>query len=232
VWAKNFDNGTSHQDSFNPMADYAVSSQDIHQRFIISYIYAAPFGRGKTFGANMSRWEDAIVGGWQVNGITTLQGGTPLQISATNNLSTFNYQTLYADTNFQNAAYHGDIHQRLGKYFNTADFCQPGNDPNPSDTTSGFCKPGSSTNPFHLGNGPAYYNNLRSPGLNSTDLSLMKEFNPFEKLKVQFRTELFNAFNHVQFGSPDTGVNDATFGQITAQNNLPRQLQFGLKLMF
>jgi hypothetical protein len=216
VWAKNFDNGTSHQDSFNPMADYAVSSQDIHQRFIISYIYAAPFGRGKTFGANMPRWEDAIVGGWQVNGITTLQGGTPLQISATNNLSNFNFQTLYANTNFQNAAYHGDIHQRLNKYFNTADFSQPG----------------TSTNPFALGNGPAYYNNLRSPGLNSTDLSLLKEFNPFEKLKVQFRTELFNAFNHVQFGSPDTGVNDATFGQITSQNNSPRQLQFGLKLMF
>jgi hypothetical protein len=49
---------------------------------------------------------------------------------------------------------------------------------------------------------------------------------------VQFRTELFNAFNHVQFGSPDTGVTDTAFGQITSQANSPRQLQFGLKLLF
>jgi hypothetical protein len=216
VWAKNFDNGTNHQDSFNPMGDYAVSSQDVHQRFIMSYIYQLPFGRGKMFGGNMSRWEDVVAGGWQVNGITTIQGGTPIQITATNNLSSFDYQILYANTNGQNAALHGDIHQRLGKYFNTADFSQPG----------------TAANPFALGNGPAYYNNLRNPGLNSTDLSLLKEFNTFERLKVQFRTELFNTFNHVQFGSPDTGLNDAAFGQITTQANSPRQLQFGLKLLF
>lgn len=216
VWAKNFDNGTNHQDSFNPMADYAISSQDIHQRFIMSYIYQLPFGRGKAFGGNMSRLGDVFAGGWQVNGITTLQGGTPLQISATNNLSNFDFQTLYANTNGQNAALHGSIHQRLNKYFNTADFSQPGN----------------ATNPFALGNGPAYYSTLRSPGLNSTDLSLLKDFATINRLKVQFRTELFNAFNHVQFAGPDTGVNDASFGEITSQNNSPRQLQFGLKLQF
>jgi hypothetical protein len=211
VWAKTFDNGTNHQDSFNPMGDYAVSSQDIHQRFIMSYIYDLPIGRGKRFGNNMSRWADVAAGGWQVNGITTLQGGQPLQISASN-VAGIGTQTEYANTNGQNAAYTGDIHQRLSKYFNTADFSQPA--------------------AFTLGNGPAYYNSLRSPGLNSTDLSLFKNFSPTEHLKVQFRTELFNAFNHVQFGSPDTGVTDTSFGQITSQNNAPRQLQFGLKLLF
>ena len=80
VWAKNFDNGTNHQDSFRPMADFAVSSQDVRQRFVASYIYELPVGRGHHFGGNMSPWEDLVVGGWQVNGITTLQGGTPLQI--------------------------------------------------------------------------------------------------------------------------------------------------------
>ena len=212
VWSHNFDNGTNHQNSFDPMADYAVSSQDIRQRFIMSYVYELPFGRGRKFGGNMSRWEDAFAGGWQVNGITTLQGGTPLQISATNTLSSFNFQTLYANTNFENAAYHGSIHQRLNKFFNTADFSQPA--------------------PFTLGDGPAYYDGLRSPGLNSTDLSLLKNIAAYDRLNVQFRAEFFNAFNHVQFGLPDTGVNDATFGQITSQNNSPRQIQFGLKLMF
>ncbi|WP_263383988.1 TonB-dependent receptor [Granulicella arctica] len=212
VWAKNFDNGTNHQDSFRPLADYAVSSQDIHQRFIMSYIYQLPFGRGKKFGGSMNGWEDLLAGGWQVNGITTLQGGTPLQISASNSLSGFGFQTLYANTNGLNPRLTGDIHQRLSKYFNIADFSQPA--------------------PFTLGNGPAYYNTVRNPGLNSTDLSLLKEMHPVERLRVQFRTELFNAFNHVQFGSPDTGVTDASFGQITTQSNSPRQLQFGLKLLF
>jgi hypothetical protein len=212
VWAKNFDNGTTHQNSFDPMADFAVSSQDIHQRFIMSYIYQIPFGRGRALGGNMSRLEDTFLGGWQVNGITTIQGGTPLQIGASNSLSSFNFQTLYANTNFENASLHGDIHQRLSKYFNTADFSQPA--------------------PFMLGNGPAYYNSLRAPGLNSTDLSFFKEFHPVERLTAQFRTEMFNAFNHVQFASPDTGVTDTTFGQITSQNNTPRQIQFGLKLLF
>lgn len=212
VWAKNYDNGTNHQDSFHPMKDYAITSYDIRQRFIVSYIYDLPFGRGRMFANHMSRTEDLILGGWQVNGITTLQGGNPLQISASNNLSNFDFQTLYANTNGQNATLHGDIHKRLNEYFNKADFSQP--------------------EPFHLGNGPAYYDNLRGPGLNSTDLSLFKEFNSFERLKVQFRAEAFNAFNHVQFGNPDTGVTDASFGEITSQNNAPRQVQFGLKLLF
>lgn len=212
VWGKNFDNGTNHQDSFDPMKDYAVTSYDIHQRFIVSYIYDLPFGRGRQFGKGFNRFENSILGGWQVNGITTLQGGTPLQISASNNLSSFNVQTLYADTNGQNATLHGDIHQRLNAYFNKADFSQP--------------------LPYHLGNGPAYYDNLRGPGLANTDLSLFKEFHAVERLNVQFRAEAFNAFNHVQFGNPDTGVTDPGFGSITSQSNLPRQIQFGLKLLF
>jgi len=212
VWGKNYDNGTNHQDSFNPLRDYAVTSYDIRQRFIVSYIYDLPFGRGRQFGSSFNGVENAILGGWQINGITTLQGGNPLQISASNNLSSFNVQTLYADNDGQNATLHGDIHKRLSAYFNKADFSQP--------------------QPYHLGNGPAYYDNLRGPGLASTDLSLFKEFHAVERLNVQFRAEAFNAFNHVQFGNPDTTVTDVAFGTITSQSNLPRQIQFGLKLLF
>jgi hypothetical protein len=212
VWSKNYSNGTTHQDSFNPMADYAISSQDIHQRFIMSYIYQLPFGRGRRFGGQMSALEDVALGGWQVNGITTIQGGNPLQITGSNTLSSFDFQTLYANTNFQNASLSGPIDKRFKKYFNTADFSQPA--------------------PFTLGNGPAYYDNLRSPGLSTTDFSLFKEFSTYRMLKVQFRAEAFNVFNHVQFGSPDTKVTDTSFGAITSQANSPRQIQFGLKLLF
>lgn len=214
VWSKNYDNNSNHQDSFNPRADYAISTQDIRQRFVASYIYQLPFGRGHLFGSHMSRWEDNLLGGWQVNGITTIQGGNPLQINANNTLSAFNFQNLYANTNFQNASLSGSTKNRINEYFNTANFSQPA--------------------PFTLGNGPAYYNNLRAPGINNTDFSLFKEFTPYEALKVEFRAEAFNIFNQVQFGAPDTTVTDTTFGVInsTQSGTNPRQLQFALKLLF
>jgi hypothetical protein len=147
-----------------------------------------------------------------VNGITTLQGGNPLQISASNNLSAFNVQTLYADNNGQDATLHSDIHSRLNSYFNKSVFSQP--------------------LPYHLGNGPAFYDNLRGPGIANTDFSFFKVFRATERLDVQFRAEAFNIFNRVQFGNPDTTVTDPGFGSITSQTNIPRQIQFGLKLLF
>jgi hypothetical protein len=153
-----------------------------------------------------------MIGGWQINGITTIQGGTPLGVSASNTLSSFNFQTLYANTNYQAPSYSGPAKNRLSKYFNTADFSQPAS--------------------FTLGNGPARYSHLRAPGVDNSDFSLFKEFNPVERLKAQFRAEAFNVFNHPQFSSPNTTVTSSSFGTITSQANSPRQIQFGLKLLF
>lgn len=213
VWAKNYDNGTNHQNSFDPMADYAVSSQDMRQRFIASYIYALPIGRGRAFGGHMSPIEDIALGGWEINGITTLQTGTPLQITASNTSGLGN-PVEYANWNRQDATLHTDIHTRLNQSFNTADFSQPA--------------------PFTLGNGPAYYDTLRAPGFNNTDFSVFKEFGAAERLRLQFRAEAFNVFNHEQFGAPDTGVTDTNFGAITSTQSSasPRQIQFGLKLLY
>ena len=74
------------QDVFNRHADRAVSSNDISQRLVASYVYALPFGRGKKIGGNWSRGVDAALGGWQTNGILSLQTGMPLALS-TNNTS-------------------------------------------------------------------------------------------------------------------------------------------------
>jgi len=64
------------------------------------------------------------------------------------------------------------------------------------------------------------------------DLSVFKEFQPQERMTLQFRLEAFNAFNTVRFGSPNTSVTSGQFGQISTQANSPRQLQLGLKLLF
>ena len=88
-WAKNMDNGMNHQDSYNIRASKALADIDIQQRFVMSYLYELPFGRGKKFGANASGPVNWLLGGWQVNGITTLQSGTPLSFSANNTAGHF-----------------------------------------------------------------------------------------------------------------------------------------------
>ena len=82
TWSKNMDDGESHQNSYNMRDDRSVSSINIAHRFVMSYIYELPFGRGKKFGNGWSKWMDLAAGQWQVNGITTYQSGTPLGISA------------------------------------------------------------------------------------------------------------------------------------------------------
>jgi len=74
--------------------------------------------------------------------------------------------------------------------------------------------------------------NLRCPGINNWDLSLFKNTNVTERIKVQFRAEAFNAFNRVQFGVPNVSINSTAFGVISSQQNLPRNLQLGLRLLF
>jgi hypothetical protein len=86
--------------------------------------------------------------------------------------------------------------------------------------------------PFTLGNVGGYLSDLRTERANNTDLSLFKEFFPRESLRVQFRAEFLNAFNRVLFSGPNTSVTSTSFGVIGSQANSPRQLQFGLKILF
>jgi hypothetical protein len=211
VWSKVVDNGSSHQDSYNILPDRSVTSYDIPHRFVVGYIYELPFGRGRRFGSNASGAVNWVLGGWQFNGITTLQSGGPLSISASN-VSGLGNPVERANNNGHSAALSGDVHQRLNRYFDTSVFSQPA--------------------PFTLGNVSPYISDLRAPYVNNFDLSLFKEFFPREYLRVQFRAEFLNAFNRVQFSAPNTSVTSTNFGVISSQANSPRQIQFGLKLLF
>ena len=73
---------------------------------------------------------------------------------------------------------------------------------------------------------------LRGPGRVNLDLSLDKEFSVFEQFRLQFRAEAFNSLNHPLFGLPGLVVGSSTTGVISQQLNLPRDIQFGLKLLF
>ena len=211
TWAKNIEEGLTHQDSYNLRGDRALASIDIAHRFVISYLYELPFGRGRRFGSSVPGWAEAIVGGWQVNGITTFQSGTPLTITANNTAGLFNPLTR-PNNNGRSGKLEGPVHERLNRYFDTSVYSQPA--------------------AFTFGNVSATESDLRNDGVRNFDLSLFKVFTATERLRVQFRVEALNAFNTPRFGSPNTGVTSSAFGVISSQANSPRQLQFGLKLLW
>jgi hypothetical protein len=211
TWAKAIQEDLSHVNSYYMRASRSLASYDVAHRFVVSYIYELPFGQGRKYGAGWKGFTNAVFGGWQVNGFTTYQTGTPLSISANNVAGIFNPRGL-ANNNGTSAKRTGDIHSRLNRYFDTSVFSQPA--------------------AFTFGNTQPTSPDLRSPGIRNWDLSVFKDFTLTERFSVQFRTEAFNAFNTVRFGSPNTSVVSNQFGVISTQANSPRQIQFGLKLLF
>jgi hypothetical protein len=211
TWAKSIQEGLSHPNSYELRMSRSLADYDIKHRFVLSYIYELPFGRGRKVGANWGRALDLILGQWQFNGFTSLQSGTPLTISGTNAAGLFNSRGL-ANNNGKSGLIGGDVHDRLNKYFDTSVFSQP--------------------LAFTFGNTSVTSPDLRSPSIRNWDLSVFKDFRLTERFRLQFRTEAFNAFNTVRFGSPDTSVTSLNFGVVATQANSPRQIQFGLKLLF
>jgi hypothetical protein len=200
------------QNIYNNAAERAVSSNDRSRRLVISGTYQLPIGRGKALGKNWNRAIDALIGGWQMNGIYTFQTGFPISVTAVNNCTNCGINTLRPNNNGQSAELSGPVSQRLSKYFNTSVFTQPA--------------------AFTLGNTGRTLPDVRAPSFENTDFSLFKLFKPVERLTVEFRAEAFNILNQVVFGMPNTSINSNQFGVISAQANSPRAVQFGLKLLF
>ena len=207
------------QDIYNAAGDRSVSSNDISHKLVISGVYELPFGRGKRFGGSWNRTVDALLGGWQSNGIYTQQSGFPLAIT-TQNTSQAGGNTLRPNVTGINPITHGPVSQRLGVpghnsaggYINAAAFAQPA--------------------AFTFGNASRTISNLRAPSYENVDFSLFKNFTLHSDMKLQIRAESFNSLNQVVFGSPNTTLSSALFGVISATNNTPRQLQFAAKLLF
>ena len=190
----------------------SVSSRDTPHRFVASYLYELPFGKGRYLLRQLPNALESVIGGWQFNGITTIQSGTALGIAALNTAGTFG-QTEYANNNGKSGALSGRAQDRLNRWFDTSVFSQP--------------------DPYTYGNVSPRIADIRGHYINNFDLSLFKEFHPGgEWMKLQFRAEALNAFNRVQFANPNTTVTSSSFGRVTAQSNTPRQVQFGLKLMW
>ena len=211
TFAKAEEIGMSHQDSYDLEASWALASYDLNHRFVMSYLYELPIGRDRQFFSDASPFINAIIGGWQFNGITTLQAGTPLSITANNTAGIFGART-QPNNNGNDPRLSAPIEERLGKAFDTSVYSQPA--------------------AFTFGNESIFSPLLRAHGVRNFDLSFFKNFELRPGMKAQFRVEALNAFNRVQFSAPNTSVTSSSFGVITGQANSPRQLQFGLKLLW
>ncbi len=153
-----------------------------------------------------------MLGGWQVNGIVTMQSGTPLTMSASNTAGLFNPVTR-ANWNGQDPRLDGPAEDRLQRWFDTTAFSQPA--------------------AFTFGNAGATFPLLRTDTVRNLDSLGVQAVRACPgAMRLQARIEAFNALNRVQFGSPNTSVTSSSFGVVTSQANTPRQLQFGLKALW
>jgi Carboxypeptidase regulatory-like domain len=210
------------QDWNNLRGERSLSSQDVSQRLVISYVYDLPFGHGQKYMAGTTGIMEKVVSGWGVDGITTFQKGFPLPIS-------FGGSTPLSEANLGIGVLRPNVAAGCNK--GTAHVSATGG--------IAWLNPTCFTPPadFGFGNEARVDPTLRGAGIDNWDFALYKgtNFGPGEKLGLQFRTEFFNTFNRVQFGPPNTGCctsNNASFGIVSSQLGNPRLIQFALKFSF
>jgi Carboxypeptidase regulatory-like domain/TonB dependent receptor len=221
------------QNPYDLRGERAESVFDIPQVFQFSYVYELPVGHGRHFGRSMNPILDAFVGGWQTNGIIRIDDGRPI------------LPLLYSEINFFNSGNIPTFGQRpelTGPLQVTGGAPEKFSVTNSDPTVSYFANssqanPGVLTTPtnFTLGSAARTLSTVRQPGARDTSMSLFKDFSlgrVREGMKLQFRAESFNTFNHPHFAGPDSLVGSPTFGKITSTVNSARQLQLALKLYF
>ena len=245
TWSHSMDNASaslegntpSPQNANNISADYAQSDYNTPVINITSLVYELPFGRGRKFAGNMNSFEDLILGGWQISANNTAQGGTPFNIT-------------YSPTSTQLAS------TQITANYRGANLYRPNRVPgvpltqgrSVQQATTGYIQyinynaialpainnaAGILQSPFgNLSRNPG-----RTPPLYQTDLDINKRFaTPIERLKIEFRSELYNVLNHTNLYLPSspTGTQGGTpnGGGIVTSTFTPRVVQFALKAIF
>ena len=210
TYAKSLDNGSGYGEQINPLDhnQRSLSAFDVRHNFVLSYDYQLPIDRL----GGPSR----LVKGWRLSGITRFSTGQPVTLGESDDNSLLGTASagaisLPVDTPNYTPGSLGITDPRSGKpYFNIGLF-----------------------SPETLGTlGTARRRFFSGPGLNNWDIALLKDTMIKEGMNLEGRLELFNAFNHAQFGQPDGNVNNlGSFGTIHTANP-PRIMQLSLKLLF
>jgi len=214
------------QDANNLHADKSLSSQNVPQHLIVSYVLDLPFGKNKKYLNGMSGISDKVVGGWGVDGVTTLQTGFPINISSTNPSGANYYGAPGLRPNVVagcKKATSGSAQSRVIAGLNG---------------TGGWINQACFTTPpaYTFGNEPRVDPSLTADGIANWDFAAFKHttFGPDNKIGFEFRAEIFNTFNRTQFDPPANTAGAGNFGQFSGavQMNTPRLVQFAGKIVF
>jgi hypothetical protein len=211
TWSKTIDDSCGNLDVCAPQlySNYAIerglSNQDQPYRLVMSALYELPFGRGKRWGGDVPKWADYIIGGWQLNGIYTLQGGLPFSVTVNGNPTSTRADIV------------GAPHVSPGNitsYVSAAAFAPPA--ATIYYTTTGavngvvFNAPGTSGRDILLG-----------PGSSNMDFSLFKNFNVTERVKGEFRFQAYNLTNTPHFANPNGNLGNYTTGCAAGVTSCP-----------
>lgn len=229
-------NTPSPQDANNINADYGQSDYNLPLANVTSLVYELPFGRERKFLSSANSLVDAVIGGWQVSGINTMQSGTPFNLTYSPNSANAVSPQISATYRGANE-YRPNVVPGVAKiaksrlsngylqWVNYAAYSLPAT--RAADGVTLLSPFGNSArNP---GRSPAYYN---------ADLALNKKFNlPVDRLKIEFRSEFYNVFNHTNFYLPSSGLGGTLGGAPTSGGTItstfePRIIQFGLKVLY
>ncbi|HYP14600.1 MAG TPA: hypothetical protein VEQ63_11805, partial [Bryobacteraceae bacterium] len=207
---------TASQNVYNQSTEKVISDINRPHVFTMGYVYDLPFGKGKPFGASMHPVLNAIAGNWIISGVHRYQSGTPISIGGCS-------QTLaggglarcsfVAGQPLQNADW--DPKDPLSPYLNRGAFVQPAN--------------------FTFGDVPTRIAQVSQPNQLGEDLAASKNFlfGKSEKNIIEFRASAFNVGNRHLLGGLNTAINNSNFGTFSnPQSNLPRNLQFSLRVSF
>jgi hypothetical protein len=215
----------------NPLdwaAEYAAAGQDMAQHFVGSAIYELPFGRSKKFGDHWNGVTNGFLGGWAIDPIVTVDTGFPVNLTESTDPSNTGQNDrpnvvsnwlvagpVAANPNSKcqetiaNGGIAADSVGTVQTWFNPCAFVV-----NAQGTY-----------------GDAKRNIIRGPGVFNVDLAAHKSFQVTERVSAQIRVESFNLTNTPAFAAPDAVVGDPNFGRIQSAGN-PRQIQFGVKVLF
>jgi hypothetical protein len=201
-----------------------LSRNDVPHRVTSSILYELPFGQGRAIGGGASTLVNALIGGWSVNAIGQFQSGRVLDFAERNIYFNGDLGSLKAD-------YSGDTNNPVfdisGFYFHDAAVQTNGVDDPVKQRADTRIRLANNIRYF-----PSRVPTLRSPFLKLWDISLVKQVPMGGRVRAQLNIEFLNAFNVVVFNDANTDPTNANFGKVTSQNNLPRDIQLGFKIVW
>jgi len=202
-----------------------LSVQDIPQKFVATYLYALPLGRGQRWlrdtGTPVKKLAEAVAGGWKLAGFSILQSGYPLQIRQSDN--------------FTGGLNYGPLRPTLvGDYHSTTGVRDAIGAPYAGKPTYLNKNAFAVTPRYQFGTSPHILPDLRQPRYNQTDFAILKEFYIAEGKFLQVRLESSNFFNHPVFSLDANAQNiqRSEFGYFQTVANSPRNMQFGARFVF